>query len=229
MSTKPQILGVTGVMEWFDMYATTPYLAVYTFLTPSKLDKCFQYTKGDMDEARTILENTLISMQNQDDQTLYVLKLYNSLNKRNSIDSSMEHDTSIRFRIVEIPSMNNQITGVDKSNYALQNAMAKMMETQNMILSKLSEQELEDEQPENPLGAIGNLINHPLIIAAASKLLGLGGVEQQPAAMAGIEDINENEAIIILNSLMSKGVTVDHLRKLDQMSYAKLSSLLAML
>jgi hypothetical protein len=47
--------------------------------------------------------------------------------------------------------------------------------------------------------------------------------------LAGIEDADTNEAIIILNNLMSKGVTIDHLRKLDQMGAMQLKTLLNML
>ena len=54
-------------------------------------------------------------------------------------------------------------------------------------------------------------------------------MDGQGASIAGIEDVNENEAIVILNSLMSKGVNVDHLRKLDAMSSTQLKTLLAML
>ena len=64
-------------------------------------------------------------------------------------------------------------------------------------------------------------------MAGLSKFLGVGNVP--PAAMAGVQDGYENEAIVILNNLMQKGVTVEHLRKLDEMSNAKLQSLLLML
>lgn len=233
MSAKPQIIGIDGIMDWYDRYATSPYYAVYTFLSPSKLDKCFQYTKADLDEGRTLLENTLIAMQQQDDQTLYVLKIYNALNKRHSLDSQMEHECALRFRVVDIPSMHNQVSGIEKPNYAMQNALAKMIETQNLILSKLSADELEeDEDEKEPMNGIGALLNSPqvqsLLIAGVSKFLGIN--PSQPAGMAGIdESANANEAIMYLNNLMNKGVTVEHLRKLDEMSNAKLQSLLLML
>lgn len=234
MSAKPQIIGIDGVMDWFDRYATSPYFAVYTFLSPSKLDKCFQYTKPDLDEGRTLLENTLVAMQQQEDQTLYVLKIYNGLNKRHSLDSQMEHECALRFRVVDIPSMHNQVSGVERPNYALQNAMAKMMETQNLILAKLSADEMEEDEHEEkePMNGIAGLLNSPqvqsLLIAGVSKFLGIN--PSQPAGMAGIEDAPDpNEAIIILNNLMNKGVTIDHLRKLDEMSNVKLQSLLLML
>ena len=47
--------------------------------------------------------------------------------------------------------------------------------------------------------------------------------------IAGINELNEDEVLQIVSSLMDKGVTIDHLRKLDQMPQAKLSSLLLML
>jgi len=234
MSAKPQIIGIDGVMDWFDRYATSPYFAVYTFLSPSKLDKCFQYTKPDLDEGRTLLENTLVAMQQQDDQTLYVLKIYNGLNKRHSLDTNMEHECALRFRVVDIPNMHNQVSGVEKPNWAMQNAMAKMMETQNLILAKLSADEMEDNEPEEkqPMNGINGILNSPemagLIVGYLGKILGVNA--SQPAGMAGIEDAPDpNEAIMILNNLMNKGVTIDHLRKLDEMSNVKLQSLLLML
>lgn len=50
--------------------------------------------------------------------------------------------------------------------------------------------------------------------------------EQTTTALSGV---NENEAITILSELMSKGVTLEHLRKLNSMDKLKLNSLLLML
>jgi hypothetical protein len=129
--------------------------------------------------------------------------------------------------------MHNQVSGVEKPNWAMQNAMAKMMETQNLILAKLSADEMEDEMPEEkPMNGINGILNSPemagLIVGYLGKILGVNA--SQPAGMAGIEDAPDpNEAIIILNNLMNKGVTIDHLRKLDEMNNVKLQSLLLML
>jgi hypothetical protein len=115
----------------------------------------------------------------------------------------------------------------------MENVLERVLETQNAILTKLNADELEEEEEAPESNTLGSLIMQPhiqtLLIAGVSKLLGISGMEQQPASIAGIEDINENEAIIILNSLMSKGVSLDHLRKLDAMSTTQLKSLLAML
>ena len=235
MSAKAQITGIDGIMDWFDRHATSPYYAVYTYRTPSKLDKSFQYTKPDIDEGRMLLENTLISMQQQDDQTLYCIKLYHSINKKNSVDADMAHDASLNFRVSEMPSMSSmqQITGVERSNYKTDAALAKLMETQNIILAKLSQEEFEEENEPEDKGVLGNILSSPqmqtLLVAGLSKLLGITDNDSHIAGIAGIDNGDPNEAILILNSLMSKGVSVDHLRKLDSMSNAKLQSLLLML
>jgi hypothetical protein len=126
-----------------------------------------------------------------------------------------------------------QITGVERSNYKTDAALAKLMETQNIILAKLSQEEFEEENEPEDKGVLGNILSSPqmqtLLIAGLSKLLGVTDNDPHIAGIAGIENGDPNEAILILNSLMSKGVSVDHLRKLDAMSNAKLQSLLLML
>lgn len=227
MSAKAQIVGIDGIMDWYDQHCTSPYYAVYTYLAPTKLEKHFQYTKPDQDEGRMLLENTLQAMYMQNDETLYCIKLYDSLNKKGGIDSNLDNYASVRIRAVDLPHA-LPIAGVERSNYKLENALARMMETQNLILSRLNDEQAEEEQPQTGLaGILNNPQMQSLLMAGVSKLLGING--NQPAGMAGVDETYENEAIVILNNLMQKGVTTDHLRKLDQMSNAKLQSLLLML
>ena len=67
------------------------------------------------------------------------------------------------------------------------------------------------------------------------KISGLLGVVggflnngKQMQGVAGIGQVND-EAILILDSLIKKGVSLEHLRKLDAMTNTKLQSLLIML
>jgi hypothetical protein len=232
MSQKPQVTGIDGVMDWYDRFSTSPYYAVYTYLSPTKLEKCFQYTGSDKEEGRILLANTLEAMQMQQDQTLYCLKLYEQLNKKNSIDSNLESSTTIRFRISEIPQLAMQhIAGMDRGNSRLEN---EVRELKNLITSKISADEFEEDEPKENLFV--KMLENPAIqglaIAGISKLLGLGEGQIASTGIAGISglnELNEDEVINIVNSLMSKGVTIEHLRKLDEMSAAKLQSLLFML
>jgi len=228
MSAKAQIVGIDGIMDWYDQHCTSPYYAVYTYLAPTKLEKHFQYTKPDMEEGRMLIENTLQAMYMQNDETLYCLKLYDTLNKKSSIDSNLDNYASVRIRVVDLPHA-QPIAGVERSNYKLENALARMMETQNLILSRLSEENIEEEK--EPESGIAGILNNPhmqtLLMAGVSKLLGISGT--QAAGIAGVDETYENEAILILNKLKQKGVTIEHLKKLDEMSNAKLQSLLLML
>ena len=105
--------------------------------------------------------------------------------------------------------------------------MQQLIENQNLLISKMSmDEEAEEEASKSTIGA---LLEHPqvqqLLIAGVSKFLGVNGT-----AIAGVPDMTDtNEAIDILGQLMSKGVTIDHLKKLNEMSSAKLNSLLLML
>lgn len=232
MSQKPQIVGIDGVMDWYDRFSTSPYYAVYTYTSPTKLEKNFQYTGSDKEEGRILLSNTLEAMQMQEDQTLYCLKLYDQINKKNTIDSNLESIASIRFRITEIPQLSMQhISGMDRGNSRLEN---EVRELKNLITSKFNSEEFEEEQPKEQnifLKMFENPAIQGLAIAGISKILGLGELNATTgiAGISGLNELNEDEVINIVNNLMSKGVTIEHLRKLDQMENAKLQSLLFML
>lgn len=233
MSQKPQIVGIDGVMDWYDRFSTSPYYAVYTYTSPTKLEKNFQYTGSDKEEGRILLSNTLEAMQMQEDQTLYCLKLYDQINKKNTIDSNLESIASIRFRISEIPQLAMQhIAGMDRGTSRLEN---EVRELKNLITSRLSAEEFEDDEPKQEnmfLKMLENPAIQGLAIAGISKFLGLTDTQMTATGIAGISglnELNEDEVITIVNSLMTKGVTVEHLRKLDEMSASKLQSLLFML
>ena len=232
MSQKPQRTGIDGVMDWYDSFSISPYYAVYTYTSPTKLEKNFQYTGSDKEEGRILLANTLEAMQMQEDQTLYCLKLYDQINKKNSIDSNLESIASLRFRISEIPQLSMQhVAGIDRGNSRLEH---EVRELKNLITSKLNAEEFEEEEPK-PENLFLKMFENPAIqglaIAGISKLLGLG--EQVAATgiagISGLNELNEDEVINIVNSLMSKGVTIEHLRKLNEMNASKLQSLLFML
>lgn len=114
--------------------------------------------------------------------------------------------------------------------------MKEQAETNKAILSLLTakntqEDEDEDETQTGSLGIVGEIMAHPQLGPAAMALIGQLATKfvSGNKGIAGIEDETENEAISLLNSLMSKGVTIHHLRKLNEMNSAKLSMLLTML
>jgi hypothetical protein len=114
--------------------------------------------------------------------------------------------------------------------------MEKIMEKLNLLESKLAEadQEEYEETPQNPINAmLSNMAANPQVQEALiSGLIGVvGGFlnnGKQMQGVAGIGQVND-EAILILDSLIKKGVSLEHLRKLDAMTNTKLQSLLIML
>jgi hypothetical protein len=100
-----------------------------------------------------------------------------------------------------------------------------------MQLNQLATQHLEDEdddEDEQPdyIGAIMPMIT-PHLPALIQGLVAKFAINE-PLAVNGVEDLPE-DAIMVVKSLMAKGVTVDHLKKLNAMPAAKIKSLLLML
>jgi len=225
---KAMVTGTRGVMDWFDRNATSPYYSVWV----NRKQLLFSYNDDDMEAGRSKLEDDLTAIEQNNNNDLIIIKLHPKKDKAGYITDKTPIYGSLVCRASELERPNYAMQQMGGMNYnsKMEDLLQRNLETNNAILTKLNEDELEEEPEQN---TIGSLIMQPhiqaLLIAGVSKLLGISGMEQPAASLAGINETNENEAILILNSLMSKGVSVDHLRKLDAMSAVKLSSLLAML
>ena len=226
---KAMVTGTRGVMEWFDRNSTTPYYSVWC-----NRQLLFSWNSDDLEEGRNKLENDLIAIESNGVGDLLTIKLHPKKEKGGFITDKTPIYASLNFRPAELERAYyspGHIAGTGSNQLA--DAIARLTETQNLILSKLSEEEFEEEEKEE--SALGKLINNPavqgLAIGYISKILGLSNMDTTnlQTGIAGINELNEDEVLQIVSSLMDKGVTIDHLRKLDQMPQAKLSSLLLML
>ena len=225
---KAMVTGTRGVMEWFDRNSTTPYYSVWC-----NKQLLFSWNSDDLEDGRNKLENDLIAFEQNGVGDLFTIKLHPKKEKGFITDKTPIY-ASLNFRPAELERAYyspNAIAGTGSNQLA--DAIARLTETQNLILSKLSEEEFEEKEKEE--SALGKLINNPavqgLAIGYISKILGLNNMDTTnlQTGIAGINELNEDEVIQIVSSLMDKGVTIEHLRKLDQMPQAKLSSLLLML
>jgi hypothetical protein len=232
---KAQATGTRRIMEWFDRNATTPYFSVWSNTTPSKKELNFGWYEEDLEAGRNKLENDLDALEQNGVNELYTILLHQKKNKDGYITLDTPYYASLKFRAAELEQpmiMPMQHIAGMGSNHRLESVLEKMMETQNMILTKLSADEFaeeEDDDDENDM--IGGLMKNPeiqaMIMGGIGKIFNLAG--EKPVAVAGVTELNEDEVFTIVNSLMDKGVTIEHLRKLNDMSSVKLSSLLLML
>ena len=229
---KAMVTGTAGIMDWFDRNATSPYYSVWV----NRKQLLFSWNDDDIDAGRSKLENDLYAIEQNNNNDLLIIKLHPKKDKAGYITDKTPIYGSLVCRASELEKpYSMQPMGAIGYNSKMENVLERVLETQNAILTKLNAEELEEEDEEEDKGVLGNILQSPqvqtLLMAGISKFLGLAGGEAEvmAAGLAGIEDGQENEAIIILNSLMSKGVTVEHLRKLDAMGTVQLKSLLTML
>jgi hypothetical protein len=232
---KAQATGTKRIMEWFDRNATTPYFSVWSSTTPSKKELNFGWYEEDLEAGRNKLENDLDALEQNGVNELYTILLHQKKNKDGYITLDTPYYASLKFRAAELEQpmiLPMQQIGGYNNNHRLESVLEKMMETQNMILTRLNEQDIEEieEEEDAPKDVISGLIKNPeiqaMIIGGISKLF---NINNKPVAVAGVTELNEDEVFAIVNSLMEKGVTIEHLRKLNEMSSVKLSSLLLML
>jgi len=232
---KAQATGTRRIMEWFDRNATTPYFSVWSNTSPSKKELNFGWYEEDLEAGRNKLENDLDALEQNGVNELYTILLHQKKNKDGYITLDTPYYASLKFRAAELEQpmvMPMQHIAGMSSNHRLESVLEKMMETQNMILTKLSADEFDEEEDDNDENdMIGGLMKNPeiqaMIMGGIGKIFNLAG--EKPVAVAGVTELNEDEVFTIVNSLMDKGVTIEHLRKLNEMSSVKLNSLLLML
>jgi len=227
---KAMATGTVKVMDWFDRNATSPYYSVHEIVSPTKKELLFSNNDDSMDNARNILEENISAFEQNGVNTLYALVLHPKKDKTGYITPNTPHHAMLKFRAAEEQAIITGIQQPRESSYAMMQLLDKM----NAIESRLSAQEAmeelesEEQQQESPL--MGMLNNPELQQALISGIVGMMSGLFAPKPIAGIAGIPEDfEVMEIVKSLMTKGVTIDHLKKLNDMTEIKLKTLLLML
>ena len=231
---KAMTTGTNGVMDWFDRNATSPYYSVCEIISPTKKELLFSCNEDSVDNARRILEENISAFEQNGVNTLYALILHPKKDKTGYITINTPSHAMLKFRPAELEQ---PVYGVGAytggggggNSYA----MEKIMDKLNMLESRLAAAEEFDEVEMPPQNPINNMLANPQVQEALiSGLLGMVGNMlnggKPMSGVAGIGSINE-EAITILDSLMKKGVSIEHLKKLNSMTDSKLQNLLIML
>lgn len=231
---KAMTTGTNGVMDWFDRNATSPYYSVCEIISPTKKELLFSCNEDSVDNARRILEENISAFEQNGVNTLYALILHPKKDKTGYITMNTPSHAMLKFRPAELEQPVYGVGaytggGGGRDSYA----MEKIMDKLNMLESRLAAAEEFDEVEMPPQNPINNMLANPQVQEALiSGLLGMVGNMlnggKPMSGVAGIGSINE-EAITILDSLMKKGVSIEHLKKLNSMTDSKLQNLLIML
>jgi len=235
---KAMTTGTNGVMDWFDRNATSPYYSVCEIISPTKKELLFSCNEDSTDNARRILEENISAFEQNGVNTLYALILHPKKDKTGYITINTPSHAMLKFRPAELEQPVYGVGAYTGGNGGGNRyEMEKIMEKLNLLENKMAESESDEEieeVPQSPINAmLNNLALNPQIQEALiSGLLGMvGGFLQSSRPVTSVAGINQvsDEAIIILDRLIKKGVSIEHLRKLDEMTNTKLQSLLIML
>jgi hypothetical protein len=237
---KAMTTGTNGVMDWFDRNATSPYYSVCEIISPTKKELLFSCNEDSVDNARRILEENISAFEQNGVNTLYALILHPKKDKTGYITMNTPSHAMLKFRPAELEQPIYGVGAYTGGGGSNRYEMEKIMEKLNLLENKLAMADEEEDivdTPVNPLNAmLYNMAANPQVQEALiSGLLGVvGGFLNNGKQMQGVAGINvtaeiTEESLQILDSLMKKGVSLDHLRKLDAMPNTKLQSLLIML
>jgi hypothetical protein len=229
---KAMATGTAKVMDWFDRNSTSPYYSVYEIISPTKKDLLFSSNEDSLDNARNILEENISAFEQNGVNTLYALVLHPKKDKSGYITINTPSHAMLKFRPAEEQAI---ITGIQQPRESSNYAMMQLMEKLNAIESRLNAEDamgdiVEDIQPSIWEQLLANPERIEGLVNLAVNVAGHLGTAFRGKPLVGVAGVEtENEVKQIVDSLMNKGVTIEHLRKLNEMNSLKLSSLLLML
>lgn len=231
---RPEIFTIDEVINFYDAAEGSEY-KIFAGVNPTPQYLRYNFV-GEKEIGRQELVNALTQLRNNiENYNPYLIQVISEGSTGRGKKKESPILTSISFQLNRPQSMMPMQAMAGMGSPRAEMLLEKLVEQNAMLQSRIAAIEAMDEleeEEEAPKSPIHEFFSSPemkeVLMAGVISLIsgitsGLGG----PKAIAGIGD--ETEAVEILRSLMNKGVTIDHLRKLDQMSSSKLSSLLFML
>jgi hypothetical protein len=191
---------------------------------------------SDIDNAADRLRKFL--NETEGSEATYTINTFKVIPK-GGIKKNSEADTVLTFKQQKYSPEEKAEYRTNRS-YFEEKLLDKFEELQNTIIQQqalinsMSDEEIETEaEPTNPyLGMIGAALEHPVVsqilTGLAAKLFNNTNTNK-PMALAGTETPNTVTLEQIIQTLYSKGVTIEHLYKLSQFDEAKIKMLLTML
>jgi hypothetical protein len=232
---RPEIFTIDEVINFYDAAEGSEY-RIFAGVNPTPQYLRYNFV-GEKEIGRQELLNALTQLRNNiENYNPYLIQVISEGSTGRGKKKESPVLTSISFQLNRpqqlMPMQSMSGIGSPRTEMLLE----KLVEQNQILASRIAAIEAMDElegeeEEEAPKSPIDQMLSSPQVqealIAGVMSLMSGLMTKGAPTAIAGIDD--EAEAVEILRSLMSKGVTIDHLRKLNEMSSAKLSSLLFML
>jgi hypothetical protein len=232
---RPEIFTIDEVVNFYDAAEGSEY-KIFAGVNPTPQYLRYNFV-GEKEIGRQELVNALTQLRNNiENYNPYLIQVISEGNTGRGKKKESPVLTSISFQLNRPQSMLPMQAMAGMGSPRTEMLLEKLVEQNAMLQSRIAAieamEDLEEDEEEAPKSPIDQMLSSPqvqeaLIAGVMSLMSGLITKGGAPTAIAGIGD--EAEAVEILQSLMNKGVTIEHLRKLDQMGSAKLSSLLFML
>lgn len=211
--TVPYV-GKESIITGYETLAKCPYFSIW-------LNNAIVYSfSGDNKEEGAEMLETILNNIASIDQ-VFTVRLHNALPAKNDTYTKNETAASIMYCSLVDPSPIISGTGVDP-NLALIMQRLNAIESDLKAKNEIEEEEESETENEKLLGSIAGIVNSPLV----GLLIEHFRPKQPVTHLAGIE---ENDIEKILSTLFSKGVTVDHLRRLSEYPKEKISMLIQMI
>jgi anaerobic glycerol-3-phosphate dehydrogenase len=231
---RPEIFTIDEVINFYDAAEGSEY-KIFAGVNPTPQYLRYNFV-GEKEIGRQELVNALTQLRNNiENYNPYLIQVISEGNTGRGKKKESPVLTSISFQLNRPQSMMPMQAMAGMGSPRTEMLLEKLVEQNAMLQSRIAAieamEDLEEEEEEAPKSPIDQMLSNPqlqeALIAGVMSMVSGMITKGAPTAIAGIDD--EAEAVEILQSLMNKGVTIEHLRKLDQMGSAKLSSLLFML
>jgi hypothetical protein len=230
---RPEIFTIDEVLNFYDTAEGNDY-KVYAGVNPSPQYLRYNFS-GDKEIGRQELQMALTQLRNNvENYNPYLIQVISEEKvskgrKKEPILTSISFQLNRPQQFLPMNQMGN--VGSPRTEMLLEKLVEQnaLMQSRLSALESIGEMEEEEEVEQSPLNAM--LSNPQLQETIVAGIMGLVSnmftKTGAPTGIAGIDDTDE--ALKILHSLMDKGVSIEHLRKLDEMNSMKLKSLLMML
>ena len=226
---KAELFSIDQVLNFYES-AEGENFKIFAKMNPTE-NYCRYSFIGSKEKGLEKLNNALHEIKNNaDNYNEYLIQVSSNVSRK----GQKPEMTNITFQLNK-PQYLGAVQYNNNNTGRTEMLLERLVEQNQMLVSRISaleaEEDLEVEEPEED-GLAGILKNpevQSMLIGAIGRFI--SGNAPQTAAIAGIpkSEIEYSEAIEILESLMHKGVTIEHLQALNKMSSVKLQSLLLML